>query len=128
MNVNAILDHAGAAVATIEPTAALASAVRLLAERGIGALVVLGAGLRVIGIISEQDIVRLLAERGAAALHEPVGQAMNRKVATCNGGEPARRVMQRMTAGKFRHLAVVEKDRLIGIVSIDDVARQLHTA
>lgn len=128
MNVKAILDNKGTDVATIGPTDALASAVNLLAERGVGALVVVGAGLRVIGIISEQDIVRMLAQRGAAALAQPVGQVMNRQVATCNRREMTSSVMQRMTAGKFRHLPVVEKGRLLGIVSIGDVARQLRSA
>lgn len=128
MNVKAILDNKGTDVATIGPTAALASAVNLLAERGVGVLVVVGAGLRVIGLISEEDIVRMLAERGAAALEQLVGQVMSRQVATCNRGELTSSIMQRMTAGKFRHLPVVEKGQLIGIVSIGDVARQLHSA
>jgi len=128
MNVKAILDNKGSDVATIGAAAAVASAVNLLAERGVGALVVLGAGLRVIGIISEQDIVRVLAERGAAALHEPVGQVMNRKVATCNRRDMTSSIMRRMMAGKFHHLPVVEKGQLIGIVSIGDVARLSRTA
>lgn len=128
MNVKAILDNKGTDVATIGPVAALASAVNLLAERRVGALIVVGAGLRVVGIISEQDVVRVLAERGSAALEQPVGQVMTRKVPTCNRAEMTSSVMQRMTAGKFRHLPVVEKGQLVGIVSIGDVARQLRTA
>lgn len=128
MTVKAILDNKGTDVATIEPTAALASAVNLLAERRVGALVVLGAGLRVAGIISEEDIVRVLAERGAAALDAPVGQAMTRKVPTCNCAETMSSVMQRMTVGKLRHLPVVEQGKLIGIVSIGDVAHQIRAA
>jgi CBS domain-containing protein len=126
MNVKAILDDKGTDVATIGPTAAVASAVDLLAQRGLGALVVVGAGLRVIGIISEQDIVRVLAQRGATALAQPVGQVMKRNVATCNRAEMLSSVMRRMTAGKFRHLPVVERNQLIGVVSIGDVARVIR--
>jgi CBS domain-containing protein len=128
MTVKAILDRKGVDVATIAPTAALECAVNLLAERRVGALVVVGVGRRIAGIITEQDIVRVLAERGAAALEQPVGQAMSRKVATCNRGETTCSIMQRMTAGQFRHLPVVEQGQLIGIVSIGDVARLINAA
>ena len=68
----------------IEPTATLEAATTILAQRKIGALVVLGADHRLIGILSERDIVRTLAERGAAVLQEPLAQVMTRKVSTCN--------------------------------------------
>ena len=73
-------------VVTIEPNAELAAAVKLLAERRIGAVVILGADHRIVGILSERDIVRALAERGPAALREPVGQVMTRDVKTYAGG------------------------------------------
>jgi len=123
MTVKAILDSKGTDVATIEPTADLASVVKLLAERRIGALVVVGPDQRVAGIVSERDVVRVLAELGAAALEQPVGQVMTRKVVTCNRAETMSRIMERMTAGKFRHLPVVEEGQLIGIVSIGDVVK-----
>jgi CBS domain-containing protein len=65
MTVKTILSTKGSHVTTTEPTATLESAIAILAERGIGALVVLGADQRVIGILSEREIVRALAERGA---------------------------------------------------------------
>jgi CBS domain-containing protein len=123
MTVKAILDSKGHDVATIEPSADLASAVKLLAARRIGALVVVGAD-RIAGIISERDIIRALADCGAAALQLPVGQVMTRKVVTCNHAETMSGVMERMTAGKFRHLPVVEKGQLVGIISIGDVVKQ----
>lgn len=123
MTVKAILDNKGTDVATIEPTADLASAIKLLAERRVGALVVVGPDQRVVGIISERDAIRMLAERGAAAMGQPVGQVMTRKVVTCNRSETMSNVMERMTAGKFRHLPVVEESQLIGIISIGDVVK-----
>ena len=110
-------------VVTIEPTADLTAAVKLLAERRIGAVVILGANHRIVGILSERDIVRALAEHGPTALNKPVGQVMTRDVKTCSEDDTIEGLMSRMTTGKFRHMPVVEQGRLIGIVSIGDVVK-----
>jgi CBS domain-containing protein len=123
MTVKAILAAKGGDVVTIEPTTNVAAAVKLLAARKIGALVVTGADRRVTGILSERDIVHAMAERGAAALELPLTEVMTRKVMTCNVGDTISMVMERMTEGKFRHLPVVEQGRLAGIVSIGDVVK-----
>ena len=123
MTVKAILNAKGSEVVTIEPTASIAAAAKRLAERRIGALVVQGADNRVVGIISERDIVSALAERGASALDDPISQYMTRKVVTCDLSETVASVMERMTAGKFRHVPVIEQKRLEGIVSIGDVVK-----
>jgi CBS domain-containing protein len=125
MTVKEILSTKGSDVTTTEPTATLESGIRILAERGIGSLVVLGADHRVIGILSERDVVRALAERGAGALTEPLAQVMTRTISTCTQSETVDSIMEQMTAGKFRHVPVVEEDRLVGIVSIGDVVK--HT-
>jgi CBS domain-containing protein len=127
MTVKTILAAKGGEIVTIEPTAILAAAVQLLAQRRIGALLILGADRRIAGILSERDIVRVLAERGSAVLEETVGQVMTRKVVTCAENETVASVMERMTEGKFRHVPVVEQNRLIGIVSIGDIVKhRLH--
>jgi CBS domain-containing protein len=123
MTVQAMLARKGNDVLTIEPTADLSSAVKILSERRIGALVVTGADHRVIGIISERDIVRVLGERGSQALAVPVAEVMTRRVVTCGSKETISEIMERMTAGKFRHVPVVEDERLIGIISIGDVVK-----
>ena len=123
MTVKAILCTKGSDVTTTDPTATLESGIRILAERGIGALVVLGADHQVIGILSERDIVRALAERGAAALTEPLARVMTRKISTCTQSESVNSIMEQMTAGKFRHVPVVEREQLVGIVSIGDVVK-----
>jgi CBS domain-containing protein len=123
MTVKAILSRKGNDVLTIEPNATLAAAVKLLAERRIGAIVITGADRQVIGILSERDIVRALAAEGPAALDQQVGQVMTRKVMTCDEAETIASVAERMTKGKFRHLPVVERGRLAGIVSIGDVVK-----
>jgi len=78
-------------VVTIEPTADLAVAVKLLAERRIGAVVILGADHHIVGILSERDIVRALAVAGPTALNEPVSQVMTRNVMTCSEDDCAYR-------------------------------------
>ena len=127
MTVKAILSVKGSNIITIEPTATVEAAINFLAKHKIGAVVVLGAESRVIGILSERDIVRVLAERGAAALAEPLAQAMTRKVSTCTEADTVSALMEQMTAGKFRHVPVVEQDRLVGIVSIGDVVKHRLT-
>lgn len=124
MTVSSILAAKGGDVITIQPTATLGAAAALLTKRRIGALVVLGAGDRVAGILSERDIVHALAERGLQALDEPLSQSMTRDVATCGPEETINSLMERMTKGKFRHMPVVESGRLSGIVSIGDIVKQ----
>jgi CBS domain-containing protein len=123
MTVSIILAAKGREVVAIEPGATLKSAVALLAQRRIGAILVLGADNRIVGILSERDIVRAMAEGGAAAFDQPVSQSMTRKVSTCTETETIASLMERMTEGKFRHLPVVDQGRLVGIVSIGDVVK-----
>jgi CBS domain-containing protein len=123
MTVKAILSTKGGIVHTIEPTATLADAVKDLAERRVGALVVTGAGDRVIGIVSERDIVYTLAARGEFALTMPVAEVMTRNVITCREGSTVSAIMEQMTDGKFRHLPVVEQEELVGIISIGDIVK-----
>jgi CBS domain-containing protein len=111
-------------VVTIEPNRSIADVAELLAGRRIGAAVVTGVEGAVIGIISERDVVRAVAQGGGAALATPVSAHMTRNVVTCETATPITQVMALMTHGKFRHLPVVENDRLAGIVSIGDVVKR----
>ena len=124
MNVQAILAAKGGEVVTIEPTADLAAATQLLSANRIGAVLIRGAGGHIAGILSERDIVRALSQHGSAALALPVGQVMTREVMTCTEDETIGDVMERMTSGKFRHLPVVSKGKLVGLISIGDVVKQ----
>jgi CBS domain-containing protein len=127
MTISIILASKGREVVTIAPSASLASAVGLLVEKRIGAVLILGADRRVVGILSERDVVRALAERGAGALEEPVSQTMTRQVSTCNENESVFNIMERMTEGRSRHVPVVDQGQLVGIVSIGDVVKhRLH--
>jgi CBS domain-containing protein len=127
MTVSIILAAKGREVVSVEPNTTLTSVVALLAERRIGAALVLGVDRRIVGIVSERDIVRALGERGPAALDDPVSRIMTRRVSTCTEGETISTIMERMTEGKFRHVPVVDQGRVVGIISIGDVVKhRLH--
>lgn len=122
MTVARILSAKGRDVATIQPHRTLSEAVSQLAERRIGAVVVTGADNRVLGILSERDIVRALAA-GPQILQDPVSRYMTAKVVTCTADTLVVDAMEEMTDGRFRHLPVVEDGRLCGIISIGDVVK-----
>ena len=124
MTVKTILAAKGGDIITIEPGADLAAAAKLLSKHRIGAVLIQGAGGRLAGILSARAIVRALSEQGAAALALQVGQVMTRNVATCGEDESIASIMEKMTAGKFRHMPVVSKGQLVGVVSIGDVVKQ----
>lgn len=128
MNVKTILAaknrNLGGDLIDIEPAADLAAAAKLLAAHRIGAVVIRGAGGRLAGILSERDIVRALAEHGAGALALPVAKVMTREVETCGEDDSVAAIMERMTAGKFRHLPVTSDGRLVGLISIGDVVKE----
>jgi CBS domain-containing protein len=106
----------------VEPDAKLSAAVKILGERKIGAVLVMSNG-RIDGILSERDIVRVLGERGAAVLEEPVSAVMTRKVVSCKQSDTVAAIMEMMTLGKFRHLPVLEEDRVVGLISIGDIVK-----
>ena len=124
MTVSVILAHKGRDVVTIDPAETLAQAIKTLAEKRIGAALVLGADRRIAGILSERDIVRVVAKEGAAALGIAVRSAMTPKVKICNENHTVNEVMEIMTRGRFRHLPVEKDGMLDGIVSIGDVVKR----
>ncbi len=124
MTVKAILDSKGRNVVTISPDKSLAEAASLLAERGIGAVVVTREEGLIAGILSERDIVRALGRNGAGALDQPVSEVMTAKVQRCKEAHTVNEVMQIMTAGRFRHLPVEQNGRIAGIISIGDVVKK----
>lgn len=123
MTVAMILSQKGTDVATITGNRSVGEAVAELAARRIGALVVVEGRDRIVGIVSERDIVRALAKSGPAMLSDPVSTIMTRDVMTCAEAETVIRVMGRMTRGRFRHLPVATGGRLAGIISIGDVVK-----
>ena len=122
MTVRSILDTKGHQIVSLEPEVKLAAAVKTLAERKIGAVLVMQAG-RIEGILSERDVVRVLGERGASVLEEPVSEVMTRKVVSCKQSDTVSGIMEMMTHGKFRHLPVLDGERVVGLISIGDVVK-----
>lgn len=123
MHVATILEQKGRAVVTVRQDATVMEVARKLADKRIGAVVVLGAERKVIGIISERDIVRVLGSDGVEALSLPVDEAMTHEVMTCRETDTIDWLAGMMTEHRIRHLPVVENGRLIGIVSIGDVVK-----
>jgi CBS domain-containing protein len=123
MTIASILLDKGHAVVTIDAAARLGDAVAVLAERGIGALLVLRGG-DVAGVLSERDIVRALARYGAAVLDSPVEAVMSAPVVTVGPTDSVECAMALMTERRFRHLPVVESGALVGIVSIGDLVKR----
>jgi CBS domain-containing protein len=122
MTVRAILDTKGHQIMSVEPGAALSEAVKLLGEKRIGAVLVMSQG-SIEGILSERDIVRVLSEKGASVLDAPVSDVMTRKVVSCRQNDTVAAIMEVMTNGKFRHLPVVEGERVVGLISIGDIVK-----
>jgi CBS domain-containing protein len=123
MSLKNILAAKGGNIICIEPTADLTAAAKLLSTHRIGALVVLDADERLVGILSERDIVRTMADVGGASLLLPVAEVMTRNVSTCDVNDSISSVMDRMTKGKFRHMPVLDKERLAGMISIGDALK-----
>lgn len=128
MIVQKILDEKpSGAIEMITAQETLASAVKKLGSLKIGALLVSDGADGVSGILSERDIVRRLAADGVAVLDSPVASAMTSKVMGCAPGDTAISVLQRMTEGRFRHMPVMEGNKLVGVISIGDVVKARMT-
>ena len=123
MLVRAILQQKGEEVITVDEETTVGEAARKLAKHQIGALVVVEGG-EVRGILSERDIVRGLAGRGAAILDAPVAGLMTTDVTTCRLDDSVDDLMATMTDRRVRHLPVLERGELAGIVSIGDVVKR----
>ena len=116
-----LLEKKGGDIVTIHPQETVATAVTLLRERRIGALVVTDAAGSLQGILSERDVVRELGKRGVDVLTLTVSDLMTKKLITCTTGEDALAILERMTAGRFRHLPVVgDSGEMVGLISIGD--------
>ncbi|MBV7561331.1 MULTISPECIES: CBS domain-containing protein [unclassified Pseudomonas] len=111
-------------VYSVTPDSSVFAAVKLMAEKGIGALVVL-EGERLAGIVSERDYVRKVAVQERSPANLKVSEIMTAKVITVSPSEDARHCMELMTNGRLRHLPVVEDGRLVGLLSIGDLVKDI---
>ena len=119
--VGQIISGKGDAVFSITPSETLGEAVKVLRDKRIGALVVTDNSGALCGILSERDIVRKLADTPGQTLPQSVSDVMTEKVETCAPDEALVSVLKRMTAGRFRHMPVVNEGQLLGMITIGDV-------
>lgn len=122
MLIAEILKDKGGAVFTAAPADDLQSTIRALDEKRVGALVVC-EGDRVVGILSERDLVRAVAQHGHEALARPVQDYMTQNVVFAEPTETVGVLMERMTDRRIRHLPVIQEGRLVGVVSIGDLVK-----
>jgi len=122
MLVAEILKDKGDAVYAIAPGLSLAEACGELERRRVGALIVCQDD-RVVGVLSERDVVRAVAREGASGLTRPVSDFMTGDVVFAAPAETVSILMERMTDRRIRHLPVLTEGRLAGVISIGDVVK-----
>ncbi|MET0188259.1 MAG: CBS domain-containing protein, partial [Pseudonocardia sediminis] len=122
MRIADVLNGKGSQVTTVTPHTAVSEVLRLLAEHNLGALPVLDAE-RLVGIVSERDVVRRLHQRGTDLLSVTVAEIMTSDVVTCDPNDGVGELAKIMTDRRFRHLPVIVDGRLAGIVSIGDLVK-----
>ncbi len=122
MTIQAILASKGRDVAIIEPEATLSQAIAILGEKRIGALPVVDGG-QVRGIISERDVIYCLRDRGADVLEWPVSRVMSKPAITVEPTTAVLSALATMTQRRVRHLPVLDRGELTGIVSIGDLVK-----
>lgn len=123
MRITDLIRAKGSDVVTVSPDAKVSELLSLLAEHSIGAVVVSADGSHIEGIVSERDVVRHLPRVGNTLLDGPVRDIMSVDVYTCTGSSGIADLASLMTEHRFRHVPVVDGDKLVAIVSIGDVVK-----
>lgn len=123
MDVKAILRAKGNKVITVEPQVAVAAVVHMLRDEGIGAVVVSDNGKRVLGIVSERDVVMGLAQHGDGLLNRHVSEILTQEVFICKPEDSVKQLMSDMTQKRVRHLPVMDDEELCGMISIGDIVK-----
>lgn len=124
MTVAHILKDKSGGVVHARPDDSIGSVCQTLADKGIGAVLVLRPDGSIAGILSERDIVRGLAMIGADLLQQSADSIMTRNVMVCSSRDTIEDVMHLMTKRRIRHLPVVDGGRLAGMISIGDVVKR----
>lgn len=122
ISVRQLLDRKGRQVFSIAPGAAVLEAIRLMAERHVGALLVM-EGETLGGIVSERDYARKVILMGRSSADTPVRDIMTAAVITVQPETPVEKCMQIMTERRVRHLPVLDSGRVVGMVSIGDLVK-----
>jgi CBS domain-containing protein len=117
-----LLKHKGAKIHSVAPEAPVLEAIRLMAEHGVGALLVM-QGERLIGVVSERDYARKVILKGRSSNETEVRQIMSAPVLTVNTDQSVHECMRIMSERRIRHLPVLEGERVVGVLSIGDLVR-----
>jgi CBS domain-containing protein len=125
--IGSILNRKGSTVWSVSPDSTVFEAISLMAEKNIGALPVLD-GDRLVGMISERDYARKVILLGRGSRETTVSEIMTRNLRTVALNDSVQECMQLMTENRFRHLPVMEKDKLIGLISIGDCVNWIISA
>jgi CBS domain-containing protein len=125
--IGSILNRKGSTVWSVSPDATVFEAISLMAEKNIGALPVL-EGDRLVGMISERDYARKVILLGRGSRETAVSEIMTRNLRTVSLNDSVQECMQVMTENRFRHLPVVQEDKLIGLISIGDCVNWIISA
>ena len=120
--VRQLLEGKSADVFSISPDAAVIDAIRMMAERRVGALLVM-EGARLAGIISERDYARKVVLQGRSSMDTPVRDIMTAQVVTVVPGDSTDRCMELVTNSRIRHLPVLDGDQVVGVLSIGDLVK-----
>lgn len=123
MNVATILGEKGNNVVTGNPEDSILDIAKMLRKHRIGCIVLSDGKDGIAGIVSERDLVRAIADSGSDILTSPVSKCMTKKVVACQKSDTIDTIMAAMTDGRFRHMPVVEDEKLVGVISIGDVVR-----
>lgn len=122
--VNELLQVKGRTVHAVAPQASVLDAIKLMAQKGIGALVVIDGG-RLVGMLSERDYARKVILHGRSSQDTAVHEIMSDRVITVGSGQSVEACMTLMTEKRIRHLPVVDSGRLAGVVSIGDLVKEV---
>jgi CBS domain-containing protein len=120
--VRHLLDRKGRAIFRIGPDEPVLQAIRAMAEHHVGALLVMREQ-ELVGIVSERDYARKVILKGRSSSETPVAQIMSAPVTTVTPDTTVEQCMRLMTEGRIRHLPVLERDRVAGMVSIGDLVK-----
>lgn len=122
MKIKKLLDQKGHEVYSVSPDTTVYDALKLMAEKEIGALVVVEKE-KMVGIVSERDYARKIILKGKSSKETVVGEIMTAEVIHTSPDQKVRKCLSLMTKHHFRHIPVLEDERLIGILSIEDIRR-----
>jgi len=119
-SIDNLLVNKGAQIWSVAPDATVLDALKLMAEKNVGALLVM-QGEQLIGIMSERDYARKVTLKGRMAETTPVGEVISTPVITISPQQTVEECMRLMTGHRFRHLPVVKDGKVLGVISIGDL-------